>query len=81
MFSHLGITTTAPILDIKTLSAKISEGNELFVAEDINVNCLPRNIDVLSYLYYLKNESRSRKALKTFYTPVTKKNNFDLEKM
>lgn len=70
MFSHLGINSSP--FDIKSLHLKLSEGNELFVPKDLNVNLLPKNVDVLAYLYYLR-ESKSRVAMKSFLPTATKK--------
>jgi hypothetical protein len=61
---ELAIDTLPKILDTK---------DELFDKTDINENFLPRNIDVLSYIYFLKSKSIYHKKFSEHYATAIHK--------
>lgn len=60
-------------LEIDTLPKILNKKDELFDKTDINEHFLPRNIDVLSYIYFLKIESIYHKKFSEHYTTATHK--------
>lgn len=52
----------------------LTKGSQLFSLKEIDGDCLPRNVDILSYIYFLKNcDGVYHKKLESFYAQVIKK--------
>lgn len=57
--------------DAMSLKQILLRDAELFPKRNLDQNYLPRNVDVLSYLYFLKSESQLyHKRIDSFYTPA-----------
>lgn len=59
--------------DVTTASGILNEGIELFEKKDLDLNYLPLNTDILSYIYYLKDNSKYHTAFKKLHQPVADK--------
>jgi hypothetical protein len=60
-------------LRIESVSSILSSGNELFNLKDIDVNYLPRNSDILAYIYYLKAKAPYHTKFVDLYISVANK--------
>lgn len=62
------------LLDLTDLKSILQKKEELFKKTVMSESHLPRNIDVLSYLFYLKSQSTEyRKPIESFYSQVVLK--------
>lgn len=51
----------------------LNDNSELFDKKDFDLNYLPRNVDVLSYIYYLKENAPYHKKFEKLYQTVANK--------
>lgn len=60
-------------LNVKTAVSILSENSELFDIKDIDVNYIPRNGDILAYIYYVKNGTPYHTKFKDLHITVAKR--------
>lgn len=64
---------TVDKLDIERALSKLNEKTELFEKKDVDVKYLPRNLDILAYIYYLKDTAVYRTKFESLYQIVVQK--------